>query len=56
VWIVGEFNKNIEKHNIARAAHDLEIGLIERDLGFDLDEAIRACDEAEAPRAIAPRR
>ena len=38
-----ESNENIEKRNTAQARYDLEIELIDRDLEFDLDEAIRAC-------------
>ena len=36
-------NENVGKSNPARAAYDLELKLIDRDLEFDLDEAIRAC-------------
>lgn len=35
-----DFNGNAEKSNAARVAYDLELELIERDLGFDLHEAI----------------
>ncbi len=38
-----DFNGNAEKSNAARTAYDLELELIDRDLEFDLGEAIRAC-------------
>ena len=41
--IVRESNENIEKRNAAQARYDLEIELIDRDLEFDLSEAIWAC-------------
>jgi hypothetical protein len=37
---VCDFNAIIEKHNAARAAYDRELELIERDLGFDLFDAV----------------
>ena len=38
-----DFNGNAEKSNAARTAYDLELELIDRDLEFNLGEAIRAC-------------
>ena len=36
-----DFNGNAEKSNAARAAYDLEIEAIDRDLNFDLQTVIR---------------
>ena len=42
-------NENVGKSNPARVAYDLELELIERDLGFDLDEVIHLLEtEGEA--------
>ena len=44
-----DFNENARNGNVARAAYDLELELIERDLGFDLDEVIHLLEtEGEA--------
>jgi hypothetical protein len=37
---VRDSNANVEKHKAARVAYDLELELIERDLGFDLHEVV----------------
>ena len=49
-----EFNGNIEKSNAARVAYDLELELIDRDLGLDLHEVIRFLASEGGGTATAP--
>ena len=49
-----DFNENARNGNVARVTYDLELELIERDLGFDLDEVIHLLETKARPQATAP--